>query len=99
MGLFAEYYEALGAIITRYEATLTCFMADGLMLLPQRAGAVPRSRAARRAYGARHAGGSTGAERRLAGTRYSIASALAWPRGRRRWAASAMRAAPIHRHR
>ena len=33
MGLLQEYYEALGAIITRYEATLTCFMADGLMLL------------------------------------------------------------------
>jgi adenylate cyclase len=33
MGLLQEYYEALGAIITRYEATLTCFMGDGLMLL------------------------------------------------------------------
>jgi adenylate cyclase len=33
MGLLQEYYEALGIIITRYEATLTCFMADGLMLL------------------------------------------------------------------
>ena len=33
MGLVQEYYEALGAIITRYEATLTCFMGDGLMLL------------------------------------------------------------------
>jgi adenylate cyclase len=33
MGLLQEYYEALGVIITRYEATLTCFMADGLMLL------------------------------------------------------------------
>ena len=33
MGLLQEYYEALGTIITRYEATLTCFMADGLMLL------------------------------------------------------------------
>src|SRR5271167_215618 len=33
MGLLQEYYAALGAIITRYEATLTCFMADGLMLL------------------------------------------------------------------
>jgi class 3 adenylate cyclase len=31
--LLQEYYEALGVIITRYEATLTCFMADGLMLL------------------------------------------------------------------
>ncbi|MRG57815.1 HAMP domain-containing protein [Phyllobacterium sp. SYP-B3895] len=28
-----EYYEALGAIITRYEATLTSFAADGLMVL------------------------------------------------------------------
>jgi class 3 adenylate cyclase len=33
MGLLQEYYEALGAIITRCEATLTCFMADGLMQL------------------------------------------------------------------
>ena len=33
MGLLQEYYEALGAIITKYEATLTCFLADGLMLL------------------------------------------------------------------
>jgi len=33
MGLLSEYYQALGAIIMRYEATLTCFMGDGLMLL------------------------------------------------------------------
>jgi adenylate cyclase len=33
MGLVQEYYEALGSIITSYEATLTCFMGDGLMLL------------------------------------------------------------------
>ncbi len=33
MGVLQEYYEALGAIIRRYEATLTCFMGDGLMLL------------------------------------------------------------------
>jgi adenylate cyclase len=33
MGLLQEYYKALGAIITRYEATLTCFQGDGLMLL------------------------------------------------------------------
>ena len=33
IGLLGEYYEALGAIIMRYEATLTCFMGDGLMLL------------------------------------------------------------------
>jgi class 3 adenylate cyclase len=33
MGLLQEYYEALGAIITQYEATLTCFMGDGVMLL------------------------------------------------------------------
>ncbi len=33
MGLVQEYYDTLGAIITRYEATLTCFMGDGLMLL------------------------------------------------------------------
>jgi adenylate cyclase len=33
MGLLGDYYDALGAIIMRYEATLTCFMGDGLMLL------------------------------------------------------------------
>jgi adenylate cyclase len=33
IGLLQEYYETLGTIITRYQATLTCFMADGLMLL------------------------------------------------------------------
>jgi hypothetical protein len=33
LGLVQEYYEALGSIITSYEATLTCFMGDGLMLL------------------------------------------------------------------
>jgi adenylate cyclase len=33
MGLLQEYYEVLGAIITRYAATLTCYMGDGLMLL------------------------------------------------------------------
>lgn len=33
MGLLSDYYQALGAIIMRYEATLTCFMGDGLMLL------------------------------------------------------------------
>jgi adenylate cyclase len=33
MGLLQEYYEALGVIITHYEATITCFMGDGVMLL------------------------------------------------------------------
>jgi class 3 adenylate cyclase len=33
MQLLREYYEALGAIITRYEVTLTNFSADGLMIL------------------------------------------------------------------
>jgi class 3 adenylate cyclase len=33
MQVLREYYEALGAIITRYEATLTSFSADGLMIL------------------------------------------------------------------
>jgi class 3 adenylate cyclase len=33
MRLLAEYYEALGAIIMRYEATLTHFSGDGLMVL------------------------------------------------------------------
>ncbi|TIP76635.1 MAG: HAMP domain-containing protein, partial [Mesorhizobium sp.] len=31
MQLLREYYEALGAIVTRYEVTLTSFSADGLM--------------------------------------------------------------------
>ena len=33
MSLLAEYYEALGAIITKYMATLTSFSGDGLMVL------------------------------------------------------------------
>ncbi|MBV9567752.1 MAG: HAMP domain-containing protein [Hyphomicrobiales bacterium] len=33
MGLLREYYEALGAIITRYRATLTNMAGDGLMML------------------------------------------------------------------
>ncbi|MGH7073387.1 MAG: cache domain-containing protein [Stellaceae bacterium] len=33
MSVLAEYYEALGAVIMRFEATLTCFSGDGLMLL------------------------------------------------------------------
>ena len=33
MGLLAEYHRALGEIIVRYGATLTCYMGDGLMLL------------------------------------------------------------------
>jgi adenylate cyclase len=33
MGLLAEYHQTLGKVIVRYEATLTCFMGDGLMLL------------------------------------------------------------------
>jgi adenylate cyclase len=33
MGLLAEYHRALGKVIVEYEATLTCFMGDGLMLL------------------------------------------------------------------
>ncbi|WP_292548298.1 hypothetical protein [Mesorhizobium sp.] len=33
MQLLREYYEALGAIITRHEVTLTSFSADGLMIL------------------------------------------------------------------
>ncbi|GLR40718.1 hypothetical protein GCM10007880_12340 [Mesorhizobium amorphae] len=33
MQVLREYYEALGAIITKYEATLTSFSADGLMIL------------------------------------------------------------------
>ncbi len=33
MQLLREYYEALGAIVTRYEVTLTSFSADGLMIL------------------------------------------------------------------
>ena len=33
MQVLREYYEALGAMITRYEATLTSFSADGSMVL------------------------------------------------------------------
>jgi class 3 adenylate cyclase len=33
MGVLGEYYQALGGIITRYEATLTSFAGDGLMVL------------------------------------------------------------------
>jgi adenylate cyclase len=33
MGLLRDYYQALGAIITRYEATLTNIAGDGLMML------------------------------------------------------------------
>jgi class 3 adenylate cyclase len=33
MSVLAEYYEALGAIITKYAATLTSFSGDGLMVL------------------------------------------------------------------
>ena len=33
IGILGEYHRCLGAIVTRYEATLTCFMGDGLMLL------------------------------------------------------------------
>ena len=33
MGLLREYYETLGAVITRYQATLTHMAADGLMML------------------------------------------------------------------
>ncbi len=33
MGLLAEYHRALGEIIVKYGATLTCYMGDGLMLL------------------------------------------------------------------
>lgn len=33
MRVLSEYYEALGAIITRYAATLTSFSGDGLMVL------------------------------------------------------------------
>jgi adenylate cyclase len=33
MGLLRAYYEALGALIMRYEATLTSFAGDGLMML------------------------------------------------------------------
>jgi adenylate cyclase len=33
MALLANYYEALGGVITRFEATLTSFSGDGLMML------------------------------------------------------------------
>jgi adenylate cyclase len=52
MGVLAEYYEALGAIIVRYAATLTSFSGDGLMLLlnaPVRCPDDPAERAVRMA--------------------------------------------------
>jgi class 3 adenylate cyclase len=33
MGVLSDYYGALGPIITKYEATQTCFSGDGLMML------------------------------------------------------------------
>jgi class 3 adenylate cyclase len=33
MSVLAEYYEAVGAVITRHEATLTQFAGDGVMIL------------------------------------------------------------------
>jgi class 3 adenylate cyclase len=33
MGVLGEYYEALGAILTRYGATQTSFLGDGMMML------------------------------------------------------------------
>jgi class 3 adenylate cyclase len=33
MGVLSEYYAALGAVITKHEATLTSFLGDGLMVL------------------------------------------------------------------
>ncbi|TIX77510.1 MAG: adenylate/guanylate cyclase domain-containing protein, partial [Mesorhizobium sp.] len=47
MKVLRDYYEALGAIITRYEATLTNFSADGLMVLVN--APVPRAEPALRA--------------------------------------------------
>jgi class 3 adenylate cyclase len=49
MSVLGDYYEALGAIIVRYEATLTSFSGDGLMLLlnaPVRCPDNPAERAA-----------------------------------------------------
>src|SRR3712207_1170149 len=41
MSVLSEYYEALGRIITRNEATLTSFSGDGLMVLVNAPVAVP----------------------------------------------------------
>ena len=41
MSVLSEYYEALGQIITRHEATLTSFSGDGLMVLVNAPVAVP----------------------------------------------------------
>jgi class 3 adenylate cyclase len=41
MSVLSEYYEALGHIITRFEATLTSFSGDGLMVLVNAPVAVP----------------------------------------------------------
>jgi len=93
MGLVQEYYEALGEIITRYEATLTCFMGDGLMLLLN--APVPCPEPAVR--GVQMAMEMQAAIQSLmSGWRAATPSALAWalPKARRSSAASAMRAAP-----
>lgn len=47
MQVLGDYYEALGSIITRYEATLTSFSGDGLMVLVN--APVPRADPALRA--------------------------------------------------
>src|SRR3712207_5465484 len=41
MSVLSEYYEELGRIITRFEATLTSFSGDGLMVLLNAPVAVP----------------------------------------------------------
>jgi adenylate cyclase len=83
MGLVQEYYEALGSIITRYEATLTCFMGDG----PSRlcAACAWRWRCRRPCNRLCPAGA-------VAGTKSDLGWVL--QRGRRPWGASVMRAAP-----
>ena len=44
MGLLQEYYETLGAIITKYEATLDLFYGRRPDAAAERAGAAPRAR-------------------------------------------------------
>jgi class 3 adenylate cyclase len=57
MSLLAQYYEALGAVITAHEATLTNIAGDGLMVLVNAPVACPDPawRAVRMAIGMQHA--------------------------------------------
>ncbi len=65
MAVLKEYYEAVGAVITRHEATLIRFAGDGVMVLAQRAGRMRESGAPWRSACHRDAGRGAIAGRRL----------------------------------